>query len=258
MLKTTRSFRSSLLAALLCGASAASLLAQSSPDLPPAGGQRHGPHANALFDALDTNHDGVISAEEMANAPAALKALLKEGETQLTRADLRPSPPPLAGDEQATPRQPPEPGASRPQNSPANDPAASGAATPPSALAATRPDHPHDRPPFSLDRQALEARWRHRLQEERHAEHLSRLAREDDAETEDFVRRRFGPEDQWDRPRSQQPFRSRRFQEQEADQDGAVSAAEVDQALATLRKLEGELHRLQAQERPVAPVPPQP
>jgi Ca2+-binding EF-hand superfamily protein len=44
-----------------------------------------------LFEALDTNHDGVISASEMENAPASLRTLLKNGQTQLTREDLRPA-----------------------------------------------------------------------------------------------------------------------------------------------------------------------
>jgi hypothetical protein len=40
--------------------------------------------------ALDTNHDGVLSAEEIANAPAALKALDKNGDGQLTMDELMP------------------------------------------------------------------------------------------------------------------------------------------------------------------------
>ena len=86
-------FRSSLLAALCCGLSAASLLAQSPGGPPPGGGQRHGPPPNALFDALDTNHDGVISADELANASTSLKTLLKNGATELKREDLRPARP---------------------------------------------------------------------------------------------------------------------------------------------------------------------
>ena len=42
-----------------------------------------------IIAALDTNHDGVIDASEIANAPAALKALLdKSGKEQLTIRDL--------------------------------------------------------------------------------------------------------------------------------------------------------------------------
>ena len=92
MIQKTCLFRSSLLAALWCGLSAASLLAQG-PGGPPPGGHRHGPPPNALFDALDTNHDGVISADEMSNAPTSLKAMLKNGATEIRREDLRPAHP---------------------------------------------------------------------------------------------------------------------------------------------------------------------
>lgn len=42
--------------------------------------------------ALDTNSDGVIDAQEIANAPAALKKLDKNGDTKLTEDELRPTP----------------------------------------------------------------------------------------------------------------------------------------------------------------------
>ena len=92
MIQKTCLFRPSLLAALWCGLSAASLLAQGSGG-PPPGGHRHGPPPNALFDALDTNHDGVISADEMNNAPTSLKAMLKNGATEIKRENLRPAHP---------------------------------------------------------------------------------------------------------------------------------------------------------------------
>ncbi len=41
-----------------------------------------------VFAALDTNHDGVIDANEIANAPAALKTLDKNGTGQLTIEEL--------------------------------------------------------------------------------------------------------------------------------------------------------------------------
>jgi hypothetical protein len=41
-----------------------------------------------VFRALDANHDGIIDADEIANAPAALRTLLKDGKTVLTREDL--------------------------------------------------------------------------------------------------------------------------------------------------------------------------
>lgn len=86
-------YRSSLLVTLLCGLSAVSLHAQGPGGGPPRDGGRgehHGPPPNLLFEALDTNHDGVISAKEMTNASTSLKALLKNGATELKREDLRP------------------------------------------------------------------------------------------------------------------------------------------------------------------------
>ena len=56
----------------------------------------HRPPPSPVFAALDTNHDGVISADEIANAPAALKTLDKNGDGQLTRDELRPQHPPHA------------------------------------------------------------------------------------------------------------------------------------------------------------------
>jgi len=44
--------------------------------------------------ALDANHDGVISADEIANAAAALKTLDKNGDGQLTKDEYMPPRPP--------------------------------------------------------------------------------------------------------------------------------------------------------------------
>jgi Ca2+-binding EF-hand superfamily protein len=44
-----------------------------------------------ILAALDANHDGTISAAEIANAPAALKALDKNGDGQLTEDEVRPA-----------------------------------------------------------------------------------------------------------------------------------------------------------------------
>ena len=48
--------------------------------------------------ALDSNHDGEISADEILNAPAALLALDKNRDGQLTEGELLPPPavPPAA------------------------------------------------------------------------------------------------------------------------------------------------------------------
>jgi hypothetical protein len=59
---------------------------------PPGGPGRGGfrPPMSPLEEALDTNHDGIISAEEIANASAALKKLDKNGDGQLTPDEFRP------------------------------------------------------------------------------------------------------------------------------------------------------------------------
>ncbi len=74
------------------------------------------PPPSPLLRALDTNRDGVLSAEETAGAPAALKALDENGDGVLTRDELMPPPPdqaaasrPLNGDEGQGHRPPPPP-----------------------------------------------------------------------------------------------------------------------------------------------------
>ena len=56
------------------------------------GGQRMGgrPPMPAIIKALDKNGDGVIDADEIANASTALKALDKNGAGKLTRDELMP------------------------------------------------------------------------------------------------------------------------------------------------------------------------
>ena len=144
MIHKTRPFRTFLLAALLCGTSAAALLAQGPEGGPPPGGehgQHHRPPPSPLFDALDTNHDGVISAEEMNNATTSLKTLLKNGAAELRREDQRP------------PRPAPAPATSQPSASPAT----AGTPTAPTANPGTTTGapvggaegHPHHGPPPS-------------------------------------------------------------------------------------------------------------
>ena len=48
------------------------------------------PPTPPLFAALDANHDGVIDAAEIANAPAALRTLDKNGDGKLTMDEIRP------------------------------------------------------------------------------------------------------------------------------------------------------------------------
>jgi len=56
----------------------------------PGGGRRPVP---AIVAALDANHDGVIDADEIANATAALKTLDKNGDGKLTRDEFMGKPP---------------------------------------------------------------------------------------------------------------------------------------------------------------------
>ncbi len=78
----------------------------------------HGPPPSPLFDALDTNHDGVISADEIANAPASLKAL--DQERAPARSSARTSGPRIPPPDQSTdPRHPKRrPHAPGPETSP--------------------------------------------------------------------------------------------------------------------------------------------
>jgi hypothetical protein len=70
-------------AAALC-ASAIGINAQ---DKPAEGQGRRG--GNPIFASLDTNGDGTIDANEINNAPAALRKLDKNSDGKLTREELR-------------------------------------------------------------------------------------------------------------------------------------------------------------------------
>jgi hypothetical protein len=54
---------------------------------------RHRPPRSPVIMALDVNHDGVIDAQEIANAPAELLTLDKNGDGKLTRDEFAPLPP---------------------------------------------------------------------------------------------------------------------------------------------------------------------
>jgi EF hand len=65
---------------------------------PPQGRGFHHPPPLPLLLALDTNHDGIIDSNEIANASAELLTLDKNGDGQLTTNEYLPPPPPDAGD----------------------------------------------------------------------------------------------------------------------------------------------------------------
>jgi hypothetical protein len=119
------------LALLALGTSAAIIIAQDNgapaQDGPPGGNgpapgtpgfRRHRPPP-PLVAALDANHDGVIDADEIANAPAALKTLDKNGDGKLTMDELMP-PRPMRGQGPDAHQGPPPDDAPPPPSGPEN------------------------------------------------------------------------------------------------------------------------------------------
>ena len=73
---------------------------QGAPPGPPRGpGQDEHRPKPPIEQALDTNADGVIEAGEIANAPASLKKLDKNGDGKLTSDEYRPPRPPRPDDQ---------------------------------------------------------------------------------------------------------------------------------------------------------------
>ena len=75
-------------------ATVSALIAQE--EMPPFDGpgpDGHRPPPPPIIGKLDTNHDGVIDADEIANASKALQALDINGDGQLTPDELHPHPP---------------------------------------------------------------------------------------------------------------------------------------------------------------------
>lgn len=75
--------------------------------LPPPNGKRDlkdpppdKPPVPSLIAALDVDHDGTISAPELADAPESLKTLDKNGDGELSPEELRPDGPPPRADGQ--------------------------------------------------------------------------------------------------------------------------------------------------------------
>jgi len=63
------------------------------PPRPPNADSTFRPPPSPLIEALDVNHDGIIDSNEIANAPAELKKLDKNGDGKLTRDEFCPPPP---------------------------------------------------------------------------------------------------------------------------------------------------------------------
>lgn len=90
-----------IIATLALGLATTTLLAQDNPrpGRPGPDGEggrqlfRHRMPPPPLIVALDANHDGTISADEIANASTALKTLDKNNDGQITGEELRPTPP---------------------------------------------------------------------------------------------------------------------------------------------------------------------
>ena len=79
---------------------------ESSNGGPPPGRGGHRPPPLPLLLALDTNHDGVIDSNEIANASAELLTLDKNHDGQLTSDEYLPPPPPDADSSFRPPRSP--------------------------------------------------------------------------------------------------------------------------------------------------------
>lgn len=69
-------------------------MGQSGPSSGPSaaqGGHGHGGQSSPLFTALDQNQDGILSADELQAAAAVMKALDKDGDGKLSKAECLPA-----------------------------------------------------------------------------------------------------------------------------------------------------------------------
>ncbi len=230
MINTTRLFRSTLLAGLCCGASAASLLAQTPADQPPGDNHHHHGPPSVLFDALDTNHDGVLSTEEIANASAVLKGLLKEGQTQLTRADLRPE-----RKDAQTPSSLHQPSGN--EQAPGDD-------------------RPHDHQRMATEDQGTPLLWRHHFRHDIDGQRGERPARAqyDNERADERSQADSDREGQSDEPRRPRFEHARHFEPRTDERDEAGATREMDQVLGELHRLEREVHQLKEAQGTLAPA----
>lgn len=112
-----------MLALLALGTSTLIVSAQdTNNDAPPAGNDQRGPGMRgqrppppAIFRVLDVNHDGVIDADEIANASTVLKTLDKNGDGKITLQEALGPRPPMRGGPNGGP------GNHRPHNGPGGD-----------------------------------------------------------------------------------------------------------------------------------------
>ena len=244
MIHKTRFFYPTLAAALLCGTVAAVLHAQDGG----ANGPRppQGPPPSPLFDALDTNHDGIISADEIANASTALKALLKNGAVQITRQDVEPPHPTAARDPRDRdgrdqPRPHFRPPAMHPHRPPPVDDQAMDEPAPPRRDAdEDRADRPRHRPPppeFG-DEQAMDEPARRHPHPADRADRPPRPNDEEEPMADDNARPRPRMDDQAERPHHRPPPPSPLFDALDTNHDGVISADEIAHAPEALKKLD--------------------
>ena len=247
MIHKKRFFYPTLLAALLCGAVAVVLHAEdpaSNPPQPPPV-----PPPSPLFDALDVNHDGIISADEIANASAALRTLLKNGAVEIKRADVEPPHPPAAHDRRDRDDQDrdapdrPRPHAMRPPHaSPPADDRDDDDAAPRPRLDDDRADRPHHRPPpprWREDDEDMDAPpAHHRPEPADRGDRPPRRADDEDRAMDEGARPRLRRDQDADRPSHRHPPGSPLFDALDTNHDGVISADEIEHAPDALKKLD--------------------